>query len=42
MIAHTMGIPFDAAGVSDLCRKHGLWFVEDCCDAWARNSTAEM
>ncbi len=33
MIAHTMGIPFDAAGVSDLCRKYGLWFIEDCCDA---------
>ena len=33
LIAHTMGIPFDAAGVSDLCRKHGLWLIEDCCDA---------
>lgn len=33
MIAHTMGIPFDAAAVADLCRKHGLWLVEDCCDA---------
>lgn len=33
MMAHTMGIPFDAAAVRDLCRKHGLWFVEDCCDA---------
>lgn len=33
MIAHTMGAPFDAAGVRDLCRKHGLWLIEDCCDA---------
>ncbi len=33
MIAHTMGIPFDAAGVGELCRKHGLWLIEDCCDA---------
>jgi CDP-4-dehydro-6-deoxyglucose reductase, E1 len=33
MIAHTMGIPFDAAGAADLCRKHGLWLIEDCCDA---------
>ena len=33
MIAHTMGIPFDAAAVRDLCRKRGLWLVEDCCDA---------
>ena len=33
MMAHTMGVPFDAAGVRDLCRQHGLWLVEDCCDA---------
>jgi CDP-6-deoxy-D-xylo-4-hexulose-3-dehydrase len=33
MIAHTMGIPFDAKAVAELCRKHGLWLVEDCCDA---------
>ena len=33
MIAHTMGIPFDAAGVSEMCRQHGLWLIEDCCDA---------
>ncbi len=33
MIAHTMGIPFDAAAVRDLCDRHGLWLIEDCCDA---------
>ena len=33
LIAHTMGIPFDAAGIGDLCRRHGLWLIEDCCDA---------
>ncbi|MEI8373154.1 MAG: lipopolysaccharide biosynthesis protein RfbH [Planctomycetota bacterium] len=33
MIAHTMGIPFDAKAVAELCRKQGLWLVEDCCDA---------
>jgi CDP-6-deoxy-D-xylo-4-hexulose-3-dehydrase len=33
MIAHTMGIPFDAAGVAKLCRERGLWLIEDCCDA---------
>ena len=33
MVAHTMGIPFDAAAVAQLCRKQGLWLVEDCCDA---------
>ena len=33
MIAHTMGIPFDAAGAAKLCREHNLWLIEDCCDA---------
>ncbi len=33
MIAHTMGIPFDAKAVAELCGKHGIWLVEDCCDA---------
>jgi CDP-4-dehydro-6-deoxyglucose reductase, E1 len=33
LVAHTMGIPFNAAGVSELCRKRGFWLIEDCCDA---------
>ncbi|QTA79196.1 DegT/DnrJ/EryC1/StrS aminotransferase domain-containing protein [Desulfonema limicola] len=33
MIAHTMGIPFDAAELRKLCDEHGLWLIEDCCDA---------
>jgi CDP-6-deoxy-D-xylo-4-hexulose-3-dehydrase len=33
IVAHTMGIPFDAAGVAELCRQHDLWLIEDCCDA---------
>ncbi len=33
MIAHTMGVPYDAAAVSELCRRHNLWLIEDCCDA---------
>jgi CDP-6-deoxy-D-xylo-4-hexulose-3-dehydrase len=33
MIAHTMGIPFDAQAVAEICRKRGIWLVEDCCDA---------
>ncbi len=33
MIAHTLGNPFDLASVSQLCKKHGLWLIEDCCDA---------
>ena len=33
MIAHTLGNPFDLKTVSEFCRKHGLWLVEDNCDA---------
>jgi CDP-4-dehydro-6-deoxyglucose reductase, E1 len=33
MIAHTMGVPFDAQTVAEICRARGLWLVEDCCDA---------
>jgi len=33
MIAHTLGNPFDLATVSAFAKKHGLWLVEDCCDA---------
>jgi len=40
MIAHTLGNPFDLAAVSEFAREHGLWLVEDCCDALARPSTA--
>lgn len=33
MLAHTLGNPFDAAAMAALARQHGLWLVEDCCDA---------
>jgi len=33
MMAHTLGNPFDLDTVRDLCDKHGLWLVEDSCDA---------
>lgn len=33
MIAHSLGNPFDLQTVVDFCRKHGLWLVEDNCDA---------
>ena len=33
MLAHTLGNPYDAARVRDFCRKHGLWMIEDTCDA---------
>lgn len=33
MIAHTLGNPFDLETVKAFCDKHGLWLVEDNCDA---------
>lgn len=33
VMAHTLGNPFDAAAVSALAGRHGLWLVEDNCDA---------
>ena len=33
MIAHTLGNPFDLGEVKAFCDKHGLWLVEDNCDA---------
>jgi len=33
MLAHSLGNPFNLEVVTALCRKHGLWLVEDCCDA---------
>ena len=33
MLAHSLGNPFNLEVVTDLCRRHGLWLVEDCCDA---------
>jgi CDP-4-dehydro-6-deoxyglucose reductase, E1 len=33
VLAHTLGNPFDCRAVSDLAKEHGLFLVEDCCDA---------
>ncbi len=32
-IAHTLGNPFDLKAVKEFCSKHGLWLIEDNCDA---------
>jgi len=33
MLAHSLGNPFNLDVVTALCKKHGLWLIEDCCDA---------
>jgi len=33
MLAHTLGNPYNLEKVKELCDKHNLWLIEDCCDA---------
>ena len=33
MLAHTLGNAFDLGAVKAFCEKHGLWLIEDNCDA---------
>lgn len=33
MVAHTLGNVFDLGAVTEFCKRHNLWLVEDCCDA---------
>jgi CDP-6-deoxy-D-xylo-4-hexulose-3-dehydrase len=42
MLAHSLGNPFNVDVVTALCRKHGLWLVEDCCDALGATYKGQM
>lgn len=33
ILAHTLGNPYDAKAVREFCTRHGLWMIEDTCDA---------
>ena len=33
ILAHTLGNPFDIGAVTAFAQRHGLWLIEDCCDA---------
>lgn len=33
MLAHTLGNPFDLKALKEFCTSHGLWLIEDNCDA---------
>jgi CDP-6-deoxy-D-xylo-4-hexulose-3-dehydrase len=33
MLAHTLGNPYNLKVITDICKKHRLWLIEDCCDA---------
>lgn len=41
MIAHTLGNPFDLSAVKAFCDQHGLWLVEDNCDALGSTYTID-
>lgn len=41
MIAHTLGNPFDLKSVKAFCDRHGLWLVEDNCDALGTRYTID-
>ncbi len=33
MMAHTLGNPFEIAEIAEIARQHGIWLIEDGCDA---------
>jgi CDP-6-deoxy-D-xylo-4-hexulose-3-dehydrase len=41
MLAHTLGNPFDLGAVKTFCDAHGLWLVEDNCDALGSTYTID-
>lgn len=41
IIAHTLGNPFDLKRVSEFCKKHKLWLIEDNCDALGTEYTID-
>ena len=42
MLAHTLGNPYDLDAVVALCKKHGLWLIEDTCDALGSTYDGKM
>jgi CDP-6-deoxy-D-xylo-4-hexulose-3-dehydrase len=42
MLAHSLGNPFNLDVVTALCKKYGLWLVEDCCDALGATYGGQM
>ena len=42
MLAHSLGNPFNLDVVTALCKKYGLWLVEDCCDALGSTYCGQM
>lgn len=34
MLAHSLGNPFDVQKIAEICKRHNLYLIEDCCDAF--------
>ena len=41
MVAHSLGNPFDLKAVKEFCDSHGLWLIEDNCDALGSEYTLD-
>lgn len=42
MLAHTLGNPFNVEKVKEICDRHNLWLIEDCCDALGAKFDGKM
>ena len=42
MLAHTLGNPYNLKVITDICKKHRLWLIEDCCDALGATYDGKM
>lgn len=42
MLAHTLGNPYNLDVVKSVCRRYGLWLVEDSCDALGSTYNGQM
>lgn len=42
MLAHSLGNPFNLDVITALCKKYGLWLIEDCCDALGSTYRGQM
>lgn len=42
MAAHTLGNPMDMREIMRIARKHDLWVVEDCCDAFGSTLDGQL
>jgi CDP-6-deoxy-D-xylo-4-hexulose-3-dehydrase len=42
MLAHSLGNPFNLDVVTEVCKRHNLWLIEDCCDALGSTYRGQM